>query len=291
VVLLGHIDTVEGYIPVRVEGGRLYGRGAVDAKGPMAAFISAAARLAERGLLGNKRLLVVGAVEEEAATSKGARQVMEDHAPDYAVIGEPSGWDALTLGYKGRLLARWRVNVRMRHTAVPEPSVVEQAVNFWLTVRNLCGEYNRGVSSAFERIDPSFRRLSSGGDGFGEWAEAVVAFRLPPGVEPDWLKSALQDAAGDAQLETWGEERAYRSEKSTPIVRAMLTAIREVGGTPRFKLKTGTSDMNVVATRWQCPMVAYGPGDSALDHTPEEHIEVEDYRRAIEVLVKAISAL
>ncbi len=291
VVLLGHIDTVEGYIPVRFEGDRLYGRGAVDAKGPMAAFIWAAASLARQGKLEGKRVVVFGAVEEESASSKGARQAMQDYSPDYAIIGEPSGWEALTLGYKGRLLARWKAAAPLRHTAVPEPSVVEQAVDFWLRMREFCEEFNSRASGHFERIDPSLRRLWSGGDGFTEWAEAVVAFRLPPGVEPGWLGEEVKRAAGAGQVETWGEERAYRAEKSTPLVRAMLNAIREVGGRPRFKVKTGTSDMNVVASRWRCPMLAYGPGDSALDHTPEEHIELDEYRRAIEVLVGALQAL
>ncbi|HIP97280.1 MAG TPA: M20/M25/M40 family metallo-hydrolase, partial [Anaerolineae bacterium] len=69
VVLLGHIDTVPGLIPVRREGNRLYGRGAVDAKGPFASFVLAAARVAPR--LHGVRLVVVGAVEEEAR-SRGA---------------------------------------------------------------------------------------------------------------------------------------------------------------------------------------------------------------------------
>ena len=68
VVLLGHIDTVPGEIAVRVEDGELVGRGAVDAKGPLAAFVAAATtRVA--GL----RVTVVGAVEEESPTSAGAR--------------------------------------------------------------------------------------------------------------------------------------------------------------------------------------------------------------------------
>src|SRR5260370_6981881 len=46
IILLGHMDTVGGVIPVRLQDGALYGRGAVDAKGPLAAFLSAAARLA-----------------------------------------------------------------------------------------------------------------------------------------------------------------------------------------------------------------------------------------------------
>ena len=50
------------------------------------------------------RLVVVGAVEEEAASSKGARHVIEKYHPECFIIGEPSQWQAVTLGYKGRLL-------------------------------------------------------------------------------------------------------------------------------------------------------------------------------------------
>src|SRR3979411_3203859 len=68
VVLLGHIDTVPGEIPVRVEDGVLVGRGAVDAKGPLAAFVAAATQPVP-----GVKVTVVGAVEEESPTSKGAR--------------------------------------------------------------------------------------------------------------------------------------------------------------------------------------------------------------------------
>jgi LysW-gamma-L-lysine carboxypeptidase len=71
----------------------------------------------------------------------------------------------------------------------------------------------------------------------------------------------------------------------------MLKAIRTEGGRPRFKLKTGTSDMNTVGPAWGCPIVAYGPGDSSLDHTPNEHIDVEEYKRAIDVLTRALEIL
>src|SRR6266498_2965864 len=86
VVLLGHIDTVPGEIPVRIEDGELVGRGAVDAKGPLAAFVAAASEPVD-GL----RVTVVGAVEEESPTSAGARHRALHPAPDWCVIGEPSG--------------------------------------------------------------------------------------------------------------------------------------------------------------------------------------------------------
>src|SRR5215204_4238078 len=66
IVLLGHIDTVPGVVPVRIDNGNLYGRGSVDAKGPFATFVAAAARLIARGEM-RARLVLIGAVEEEAA--------------------------------------------------------------------------------------------------------------------------------------------------------------------------------------------------------------------------------
>ena len=60
---------------------------------------------------------------------------------------------------------------------------------------------------------------------------------------------------------------------------------------PGFVVKTGTSDMNVVAPVWQCPIVAYGPGDSALDHTPHEHLELDEYWTAVLVLERWLRLL
>jgi len=47
----------------------------------------------------------------------------------------------------------------------------------------------------------------------------------------------------------------------------------------------------VVASRWRVPMLAYGPGDSALDHTPQEHIEIAEYKRGISVLERVLRSL
>jgi LysW-gamma-L-lysine carboxypeptidase len=57
-----------------------------------------------------------------------------------------------------------------------------------------------------------------------------------------------------------------------------------------FVLKTGTSDMNVVGPAWQCPIVAYGPGDSALDHTPNEHLPLDEYWKAVKVIEQTLTA-
>src|ERR1700736_2189330 len=103
VVLLGHMDTVPGFIPARREGDRLFGRGAVDAKGPLAAAITAVSR---QPIGTGWRFTLIAAVEEKGG-SRGARHLVSRRAPDQLVILEPSGWDAVTLGYKGSLKVRY----------------------------------------------------------------------------------------------------------------------------------------------------------------------------------------
>ncbi len=75
------------------------------------------------------------------------------------------------------------------------------------------------------------------------------------------------------------------------MVRAFLASIRAEGGKPGFVYKTGTADLNVVGPVWNCPALVYGPGDSALDHTPEEHIELREYARTVRVLASALESL
>ena len=70
-----------------------------------------------------------------------------------------------------------------------------------------------------------------------------------------------------------------------------LAAIRAQGSRPNFVLKGGTSDMNVVGAQWTCPIIAYGPGDSALDHTPDERIRLDEYAAAVATLRRLIETL
>ena len=60
---------------------------------------------------------------------------------------------------------------------------------------------------------------------------------------------------------------------------------------PTLRLKTGTSDWNTVASAWAVPTVAYGPGDSALDHTPHEHIDLAEYEEGVSVLARVLALL
>jgi LysW-gamma-L-lysine carboxypeptidase len=282
IVLLGHIDTVPGEIPVRVEGGVLHGRGSVDAKGPLAAFVDAAAHL---GAVPGWRIVVIGAVAEEG-DSAGARHVAGRYRPRFALVGEPSGWNRIALGYRGIIRFRFAANQTAGHSAAGQPSACETAVEFWNRLAESAARANCEAKGAFDRVTPILQGMSSGGDGFRETAEVRGHARLPVSIAPESAERMLQEAAGGAgELEIGGDTlAAYRVEKSTPVVGALLAAIRAQGGEPSFSLKLGTSDLNIVGPRWNCPMAVYGPGDSTLDHTPVERLALDEYDRSVAVL-------
>lgn len=336
VVLLGHIDTVPGNIPVRIEstaaGDLLYGRGSVDAKGPLATFVAAVAKI---GLAWAQahfvRFVVVGAVEEEAATSKGARFIADrfngqlEPVPVACIIGEPSNWQRVTLGYKGRLLIEVSAAQAMAHTAGPEASVATAAVDLWNWVAAYAARFNQGRDKAFDQLLPSLRTINTSTDAaMQDHVSATIGLRLPLDLDiqafahelVDWAAQRIQavsplatcqsppitlldqrfDLAGPLTklaLRFYAHELPWRGERNNFLVRSFIAALRDLAPDlrPGFVLKTGTSDMNVVGPRWQCPLLAYGPGDSALDHTPNEHLNLVEYGQAIALLEQALRYL
>ena len=310
IVLLGHIDTVPGNIPVRIDGDRLYGRGSVDAKGPLATFVAAAARFGSVAAnAASLRIVVVGAVEEEAATSKGARAIASrfngdtDRVPDACIIGEPSHWNRITLGYKGRLLLDLTADQPMAHTAGPDASVASVVVDLWNWVTAHAAQANTGKDKAFDQLTPSLRRfITATTEAMHDTVDAQFAWRLPVGFDAETLQRQIEawplTPSGPQALKPTltfafrGHEKAWRGDRSNALVRSFLAGLRSVDASEKlgFVLKTGTSDMNVVAPVWKCPIVAYGPGDSSLDHTPDEHLELGEYWKAVNVLEQTLIA-
>ena len=310
IVLLGHIDTVPGNIPVRIEGNRLYGRGSVDAKGPLATFVAGAAMFATAAArTADVRVVVVGAVEEEAATSKGARFIASrfdgrrERIPNACIIGEPSHWNRVTLGYKGRLLLDLIADQPMAHTAGPDASVASVVVDLWNWVTAHAAKHNEGKDKAFDQLTPSLRRfITATTDAMHDTVDAQFAWRLPVGFDAEGFMreletQALKPSSPQAQktqfkLSFRGHEPAWRGDRTNTLVKSFLAGLRSVEASEKlgFVLKTGTSDMNVVAPIWKCPIVAYGPGDSSLDHTPNEHLDLDEYWKAVHVVEHTLRA-
>ncbi len=292
VLYTSHIDTVPGDIPVRIEAGErgseLWGRGSVDAKGPLAALAVAAVR---------SGVSFAGVVGEEV-DSRGARHLVDDRAaPDAVVNGEPSGWNGITLGYRGMLKGTYIGTSESGHTSRPENNAIQNAIAWWSAVEErFSGDRVRrdGDVSAeegeevpvFERVTPKPVRIEGGTseDGLAVETTLEAQLRVPPSYTTDDVRE-LADGELDAGTVNWTDaiEPTMQSPR-TPVARAFRVAIREQGGDPRLLRKTGTADMNLYADAWDCPMVTYGPGDSDLDHAPDEHLELRELDRAVAVL-------
>jgi LysW-gamma-L-lysine carboxypeptidase len=286
VVLLGHIDTVPGEIKFEQDEFLLYGRGSVDAKGPLACFVDAVARVSAKD---GWQFVVIGAVEEER-DSQGARFIIDQYQPDFAVIGEPNQWDRISLGYKGSAWASITVKRGQAHTASGAETAAEAAVEVWLKIKNHIDSFNAEKQKIFDKLLVTLQDIESLSGEFEQRARLKVGVRLPIDVSPEAWYEKLAQIAGDAAVEPIGYAvPAWKGEKNTLLVRAFLSGIRLQGGEPRFVYKTGTADLNIVAPVWKCPAVVYGPGDSSLDHTPNEHIALQDYSKAVSVMCAVLN--
>jgi len=289
IALVGHIDTVPGWIPVRVEGRTLHGRGSVDAKGPLAALLFGAARAAPAP---GVRIVVAACVGEETSGSPGARFLRERIRPDACIIGEPSGWRGVTLGYKGRLVARARCERPMAHSAGPGGGALDALLDWRQRVLAWAQRENAGRDALFERVQITASGASVADDPFLDRADLTLGFRLPAHTPPACARTACLHLAGPGvSIEFDADEPAHATERSDPVVAALSAAIRSRGERARHVRKTGTADMNVVAPVWRCPIAAYGPGDSALDHTPDERLDLDEFARSIDVLDAALGTL
>jgi LysW-gamma-L-lysine carboxypeptidase len=294
VVLLGHIDTVPGEIELRRDAARippnerLFGRGSVDAKGPLACFVDGVAQV---GAKDGWQFVVIGAVEEER-DSQGARFVATEYKPDFAIIGEPNQWARVALGYKGSAWATITVKRGQAHTASGEETAAEAAVDMWLKVKAYIDSFNAEKQKTFDKLLPTLRDITSDSNDFEQCAHLEIGVRLPVEVSPESWYGKLSEIVEDAVVAPIRFAiPAWRCEKNTSLVRAFLSGIRSQGGEPRFVYKTGTADLNIVAPVWKCPALVYGPGDSSLDHTPNEHIDLEDYSKSVEVLCHVLHKL
>jgi LysW-gamma-L-lysine carboxypeptidase len=296
IVLLGHIDTVPGEISVTItstpspegRGELLYGRGSVDAKGPLACFVDAVSKV---GVKDGWQFIVIGAVEEER-NSEGARFIATKYKPDFAIIGEPNQWDRIALGYKGSAWANVIIKRGQVHTASGEVTAAEEVVEIWLKIKAYVDSFNADKQKVFDKLLLTLRGMDSDSNDFEQWAKLKVGIRLPVEVSPEDWYVKLNEIADGANVEPTGfAVPAWGCEKNTQLVRSFLSGIRSQGGEPRFVNKTGTADLNIVAPVWKCPAVVYGPGDSSLDHTPNEHIDLEEYAKAVDVLSAALVKL
>ncbi|MFZ1022917.1 MAG: M20/M25/M40 family metallo-hydrolase, partial [Thermoplasmata archaeon] len=227
-------------------------------------------------------LEIVAAVGEER-DSRGAQYLLRGHRPRYLIVGEPTGWDGVTIAYKGELRLGATFEGARSHLSSPAPSTVDRALAWVGQVREICDTHHG--ASPFQSVTMKVVEIATHLRGDQEHVVVDLDLRLPLSIRATSIYREIAAASKPAlRLSVTVQVDPVEVERRNRVVQVLSAAIRNQGGKPTLYQKAGTSDLNTVLPAWQCPAAVYGPGDSHLDHTDRERVELADLRRAIRVL-------
>lgn len=303
ILLCGHMDTVPGIVPVRLEGDYLYGRGASDAKAPLVSMLLAAADIPKQTCT----IVFAGVVDEEG-NATGIKNLVKDSTlkPHYAIFGEPSGIDNITISYKGRLEIRLMCDVEnSAHASAPwlALNAVDELFNVWNYLKNSLSSKELGHSDNHNRADEVSFSLTeiTGGTSHNvtpQKCRMTIDIRIPTKLSCDLVLNMFDNYVNQIQEKSPRLKIKYRVEDKTepfqasissPLVRALVLSILESKKKrPLLLRKTGTGDMNILGNVLNIPVVTYGPGDPHSSHTIDEKVYIPDYLAGIEVYKNAL---
>ena len=299
ILLSGHMDTIPGPLPVRLDDEFLYGRGAVDAKSALAAMILGSHRAVQRSK-SPFEVTVIGAVEEETS-SRGIKSIIDAGSSyDLAIFGEPSRSNAIIIGYKGCVKLQVLCKTSGGHAAAPwlSKNSIEEAIEFWKLIKAFL--LKNDSAEKFPPLTGCITKIYSGetDNTIPSEAKLNMDIRIGPAIRPNDVISQVEKLAQEYErnhpevhltVQIRDQSPSFVGNSSSLAVQVFRWAIKQtLGGQVELLKKTGTSDMNVFAQSQNIPMIAYGPGDSALDHTGNEKIRIREYLDTIEVYAKAI---
>jgi acetylornithine deacetylase len=268
VVLSTHYDCVPPFFRSRIADGRLYGRGACDAKGILAAQVAAAVRLRAQG---ERRIALLFVVGEERGSDGAAAANKTPRGSKYLINGEPTDC-RLATSTRGVLRVRLHASGRAAHSAAPEQgeSAIEKLVDALVRLRAI-----------HLPSDPDF--------GQTHYTVGVIEGGVAPNVIPP-------HASAEVLFRTIGPpEDILRA--LTPL--ADLVRVEEVLRVPHIRMHTVpgvdtasfpfTTDIPLLDS-WGKPLL-FGPGSFLVAHTDKEHVELTELHAAIERYEQLIRAL
>jgi succinyl-diaminopimelate desuccinylase len=297
VVLHGHLDVVparpEQFSP-RVDGDRLYGRGAYDMKGGLAAMMLAVHDLAGRSGV-RLHFVCVADEESEEVEQRGSDFLVEQgYVGDFAITGEPTDMH-IGIQAKGVLAMRIEVTGTAAHGSTPwiGDNAVLKAVDVFRQIEVL--PFARQSSDLFDRPSINLGRIV-GGDAMNKVPDRCVIdvdVRYLPGQEPDEIRAAI-DALPDARVVKVFHRRPAIVDRDLPFVQALAEAIRRVAPPPGEQLSVGRDGASDAISFLDAgvPAVEFGPV-GAGHHGPDEWVSIRslgDHRRALVEFVNLLPA-
>ena len=300
ILLCGHMDTVPGQIPIRIDSGFIYGRGASDAKGPLVSMLLAASEFKQKGTI-----IFVGVVDEEG-NATGVKEIVKSKiTPDYAIFGEPSGLNNITISYKGRVALRIICDVgSSAHASAPwlTKNAIEETHYIWKDIKDAVDNGNVGIKTKSAAISCSLTEISGGASHnvTPQKCKMTIDIRIPTTrsctevlrMIDNHLVATAKKREVKVTYRVEDMTEPFEADHSSPIVRALSLAILDVCKTrPVLLRKTGTGDMNILGNSLKIPVVTYGPGESHVSHSKDEKIEIANYISSIDVIGRALSHL
>ena len=308
-----HLDVVPpsegdaGQFEPRREGGRIYGRGACDAKGQIAAIYWALAALDALQLRLGGDLEVHLVIEEEVGGNGTVAMARTNPRADGAIVMEPTDF-AILPQVRGAVWFEATVRGQSGHSGQPGGTISAltkalEAIAIFRRYHDRALAESRGKYPLFdEHADPA--PLLIGQLEAGDWpskAPQQAVFKGVLGVLPDRTKEQVMDdlrqglrTEGDAWLAENSEVRfTYRHDASViapdhPLAKTIERACAEAGRQTKVAAMTASCDAWMYNNQLGIPTVVFGPGSLSVAHSSIEHIEVADVIKGAEVLVRLL---
>jgi succinyl-diaminopimelate desuccinylase len=287
VVFHGHLDVVPGrteqFTP-RVEGDRLYGRGAYDMKGALAAMMGAVQELRdERGV--KVLFTVVPDEESEEEVDRGTQFLIKNgYSGDFAVTGEPTDLH-IGIQAKGVLALRLEVAGTAAHGSTPwlGDNAILKALDVFRLIESL--PFARESSDLFDRPSINLGRIL-GGDRLNKVPDSCVIdvdIRYLPGQAPEQIRAQIEELPGVSLVAQFHRMPAI-VDRNNPFVRVLSECASQLLDTETISVgRDGASDA-ICFIEAGVPAIEFGPR-GAGHHGPGEWVSVESLERYRQTLV------
>ena len=318
-LLNGHMDTVDVGETARwphppygavIQDGILYGRGACDMKGSLAAMVYGVQALREAGVELAGDLYVVGVVQEEPCEGLAMRVLVEEEGvrPDFVVLGEPSNLQ-VRLGHRGRLEMQVQVRGRAAHASAPQlgSNAIHNAARLifgleLLTARLASDPFLGQGSLAVTEIESR----AASRNALPDCCSFYIDRRLTLGETESKALAEVQHIINTEEVEAEVQVTHYRARSYTgytaqarnsfpawvmpedhPLVQALVRSVREtLGYRPKLGRWSFSTDGAYTAGVANIPTVGFGPGEERYAHTLDEQIRLNDVVDAARVYAR-----
>lgn len=306
----GHLDTVPPYnmkvdpFAAVMEGSRIYGRGTVDMKGPIAAMIMALLAFQRAGIKLKGDVFFTGVLAEETNSDGSETLIDSGFRTDGAVVGEPSNRE-YAIGHRGLEWLEIEIIGKTAHGGIPDAGVnaIVNAAKFIMRVQEKVVPRLQGIQNPY--MGPSvmnFGRIEGGTQPstVADRCTILLDRRYTPAEDLSDVLKEYEDILAELSREDPNFKGILRRMDSSlmkkydhvpmetssedPLVQCVKASLEAVtGAPPRLTTRRGWTDAAILNYYGKIATVVYGPGDISRSHTPEEYITVEELWEGFQV--------